>query len=206
MGLFNRQDDSPSHEEEELELPTREDFRQPLVGDEPPPAPSGSTRYGIDDAIALLRELPDRDDEQLVAIVCKTLESARIRPQDILRDAEHKEQRLEKERKGVEQQIADLEKQLKQKRQSLSDLEGSLEELRHTRARLQRTSGAKAQGSGQAQTRKPAAESEAQPATKPAAGARPEAASQAEPAGAPNQGAEAPDPAGAARRQRGPQR
>lgn len=196
MGLFNRQDPTSTSEDEELELPTREDFRQPLVGEEPPPR-TGNTGYGIDDAITLLRELPDKDDETLIRIVCKTLESAQIRTRDILKDADQKEQRLERERNQVKQDIASLEKQLNAKRQSLAGLEGSLEELHRTRGRLQKAAGQRAEKAEAPKRPKPAPVSEK---------------AEAEPAPEPKSDTESIEPVGeqagpiGGRRQRGPQR
>jgi len=143
MGLFSRQDNSSNNDDLDLELPTREDFQQPLV-DEPGPrtptqpsqaAPSG--RYGIDNAIELLRQLPESEDRQTMSVVCKTLESAQIRMSDLLQDAQQKEQKLKQQHKSLEQEIEQLQSKMDDRRKQLKQLAESLEEVTRIKARFE---------------------------------------------------------------------
>ena len=143
MGLFSRQDSSPNSDDLDLELPTREDFHQPLV-DEPgprtPPQPTQAAsfgRYGIDDAIQLLRQLPESEDHQTMSVVCKTLESAQISMSDLLQDARQKEQKLKQQHKGLEQEIEQLQSKMDDRRKQLKQLSESLEEVTRIKARFE---------------------------------------------------------------------
>ncbi|WP_439510449.1 hypothetical protein [Marinimicrobium koreense] len=134
MGLFNRHEQDNAPEDEDLDLPTRDDFHAPLVDE---PKARNATRYSIDDAMALMRQLPDDPDERLMEVICKTLESARIRTDDVLQDANQKEQRIRREHQGIEQDIAALQKQIDDKQVQLAELSTSLEELTRIKARFE---------------------------------------------------------------------
>lgn len=135
MGLFNRNERDTNPEDDDLELPTQEDFHAPLVEDS---NLRSASRYSIDDAIALMRDLPDEPDERLMEVICKTLESARIRTDDVLKDAQQKEQRIRREHQGIEQDIAGLQKQIDDKQSKLADMSASLEELTRIKSRFEK--------------------------------------------------------------------
>lgn len=138
MGLFSRHENDHETDDGELELPTQDDFSKPLVEE-------GRTkvagRYTIDDAIELMRQLPDDADERMMVVVCKTLESAHIRTADVLQDAEHKEQKIRRQHKGIEQEISDLQAQIDDRQKRLAQLSDSLEELTQIKARFKGASG-----------------------------------------------------------------
>ncbi len=134
MGLFNRHEPDIAPEDDDLDLPTREDFNAALVDD---PKPRSRSRYSIDDAIALMRQLPDEPDDRLMEVICKTLESAQIRTEDVLQDAREKEQRIRREHQGIEQDIDGLQKQIDHKQSKLGELSASLEELTRITARFE---------------------------------------------------------------------
>ena len=143
MGLFSRQDSSSNNDDLDLDLPTQEDFHQPLV-DEPGPkiasqrAQSASpARYGIDDAIQLLRQLPESEDHRTMRVVCKTLESTQIRMSDLLEDARQKEQKLKQQHKGLEQEIEQLQAKMDDRRKQLKQLSESLEEVARIKTRFE---------------------------------------------------------------------
>jgi len=144
MGLFSRNDNSSNNDDMDLELPTREDFQQPLV-DEPGPKTSPKTapskRYSIDDAIELLRHLPESEDRQTMSVICKTLESAQIRMSDLLQDAQHKEHKLKQEHKELEQDIEQLQAKIDERRKQLQQLSESLEEVIRIKARFEQSLG-----------------------------------------------------------------
>lgn len=143
MGLFSRQDRSSNNDDLDLELPTHEDFHQPLVDEPNPkvhPQPAqtvSSGRYGIDDAIELLRQLPESEDHQTMSVICKTLESAQIRMSDLLQDARQKEQKLKQQHKGLEQDIEQLQAKIDDRRKQLKQLSESLEEVTRIKARFE---------------------------------------------------------------------
>lgn len=200
MGLFNRQDNSSNNDDLDLELPTREDFQQPLV-DEPSPKTSpqarASGRYGIDDAIELLRQLPESEDHHTMSVICKTLESAQIRMSDLLQDARQKEQKLKQQHKGLEQDIEQLQAKIDDRRKQLKQLSESLEEVTRIKARFEQGVGKpKAASEPHANTSAPV-----KPADKPAEAPKSTTSAAPQPSGPP---ADDPQGSGAAgRRARG---
>lgn len=134
MGLFSKHDNDAHPEDDSLELPTRDDFHQPLV-EETRTRPAG--RYSFDDAIGLMRDLPETPNDELMAVICKTLESAHIRLEDVLQDARQKEQRIRREHQGIEQDIQSLQKQIDKKQSELSQLAQTLEELIRIKERFE---------------------------------------------------------------------
>lgn len=138
MGLFNRNDNDRNIDESDLDLPTQDDFHQPLV-EEPRPTPTG--RYSIEDAIQLMRQLPTMPDDQMMEIICKTLESAKIKTADVLQDANQKEQRIRRENSGIEKEIANLQAQIDERQRRLQQMSETLEELMEIKARFEAASG-----------------------------------------------------------------
>lgn len=87
----------------------------------PPPmaAPAAMTKpasYGIEDAIQLMRELPDNKKEMVISIVQKTLVSAKINVSTILDDATRKIERLERKNEKLGQEIRELEEAILQRK------------------------------------------------------------------------------------------
>lgn len=87
----------------------------------PPPmaAPalvSKPATYGIEDAILLMRELPDTKKEMVITIVQKTLVSAKINVSTILDDATRKIERLERKNDKLGQEIRELEEAILQRK------------------------------------------------------------------------------------------
>lgn len=92
----------------------------PNFAPQPPPAPQAAaapppqqqlskTSYGIEDAIKLMRELPEDKKEMVITIVQKTLISARVNVSSIIEDAAKKIERLEKKNEKLIQEIRELE-------------------------------------------------------------------------------------------------
>ena len=75
-----------------------------------------STSYGIEDAIQLMRELPDNKKEMVITIVQKTLVSAKINVSTILDDATRKIERLERKNEKLAQEIRELEEAILQRK------------------------------------------------------------------------------------------
>lgn len=87
----------------------------------PPPmaAPAMTTKaptYGVEDAIKLMRELPDSKKEMVITIVQKTLVSAKINVTTILDDATRKIERLERKNEKLGQEIRELEEAILQRK------------------------------------------------------------------------------------------
>lgn len=137
MGLFSRHETDRHIDESDLDLPTQDDFHQPLVEE---PKPKSSVHYSIEDAIQLMRQLPGLPDEQMMEIICKTLESANIKTVDVLKDANHKEQRIRREHSGIEKEIANLQNQIDERQKRLQKMSESLEELIEIKARFEAAS------------------------------------------------------------------
>lgn len=134
MGLFNRHENDTPSDEGDLQLPTRDDFRQPLVEDSRGKA---TGRYSIDDAIGLIRQLPSAPDAATMAVICKTLESAQIKTIDILKDANQKEKKIRRQHDGIEQEIASLQAQIDERQKQLEALSESLDELTEIKSRFE---------------------------------------------------------------------
>ncbi len=79
-------------------------------------APTPAATYGIEDAIRLMRELPDNKKEMVITIVQKTLVSAKINVTTILDDATRKIERLERKNEKIGQEIRELEEAILQRK------------------------------------------------------------------------------------------
>ena len=98
-----------------------------------PPKPS----YGIDDAIALMRDLPETDNIALVVQVIKrTLESMRVDVAAIIEDGITKQHSLENQVKTLQREIASLLQELAQRREEIASLRADQEETHSVRVLL----------------------------------------------------------------------
>ncbi len=79
--------------------------------------------YSIEDAIKLMRELPEEQRMMVVSIVQKTLSSANIDVADIIEDASRKLARLEARSKQLNKEIEELEQGISQRRDEISKIE-----------------------------------------------------------------------------------
>ena len=114
-----------------------------LPGVAPAPAaarPAGGrspvTSYGIDDAILLMRTLPQENVELVVRVVKHTLESTRIDIGAIIDDASQKQQRIEARVQVLKDAIADLEKEIQVRRKEIDELETDHRETTKVKERL----------------------------------------------------------------------
>jgi hypothetical protein len=105
----------------------------------PPPmpaAPAAAARpatYGIEDAIQLMRELPDDKKEMVITIVQKTLVSAKINVSTILDDATRKIERLDRKNEKLAQEIRELEEAILQRKQEMDQNARDLAETREVK-------------------------------------------------------------------------
>ena|GEM_PF-3115910 len=94
-------------------------------------APAPKPSYGIEDAIRLMRELPDNKKEMVITIVQKTLISAKINVHSIVEDAVRKIDRLEKKNDKLGQEVRELEEAILQRKMEIEkngrDIEETIE-------------------------------------------------------------------------------
>lgn len=84
--------------------------------------------YGIQDAIELIRQLPNVDSDIVVSVVRKTLESTKIHVSEIITDAEQREAAIESRSEGLITKISDLEGQIKNLNAEISELNAEIDE------------------------------------------------------------------------------
>jgi len=149
MGLFSRTNSgNPGQEEfDEIDLPTSDDLKGGMFTSEEPATPVAAApvrrttpvkgSYGIEDAIKLMRSLPRDNNEVVVTVVKKTLESTNIKVTEIVDDANQKETRIRNQHKTLEGEIKELQDQIAHRNQQISDLLQDLKETTDVRQRLQ---------------------------------------------------------------------
>lgn len=112
-----------------------------LEGKPPPPVlPPARTapRYGIDEAIRLMRTLPVDDNPDLVVRVIKrTLESLSVKVPDIIDDAAKRQESLRTKISEHQAAIVQLEREIDTRRFDIGRLEDELAETTQVRERLQ---------------------------------------------------------------------
>ena len=96
-----------------------------------------NNKYGIDHVVALMRDLPDANNDVVVAVVTKTLESANINVVNIINDASKKEQMLESDIHQLKNEIKDLQAQIAEKEEKISVSTAILEETQKVRGLLE---------------------------------------------------------------------
>lgn len=100
------------------------------------PAAKSVKKYGIEDAIALMRKLPEADMRLVATVIKESLDSAAIKLDQILSDAEEKETRLESQIRKLDAEIEELEMMIKQRRDSIIRLADDLRETREVKNNL----------------------------------------------------------------------
>jgi hypothetical protein len=110
---------------------------------EPRPVPAlppqrTTPRYGIDDAIKLMRTLPvDENVDLVVRVIKRTLESLSVRVPDILEDAQKRQESLRSKIAEHHGAIMQLERDIEGRRQEIARLDDELAETTTVRERLQ---------------------------------------------------------------------
>jgi hypothetical protein len=103
-----------------------------------PPSAETNMRYGIDDAIKLMRTLPVEENENLVVRVMKTtLASLKVSIGDIIDDALKRQDVLGKKVADYRAQITSFEREIEARRHEISRLEEELGEVTRVKERLQ---------------------------------------------------------------------
>lgn len=146
MGLFSRSgpDDNQNNDDfKDIELPNSKDLNEPVFSapepsiNLPKSRPSLKAGYGIEDAIELMRGLPRDNNEVVVTVVKKTLESTNISVQDIIDDADAKETRIRENHKKLEEEIKQFQSQIAQRNQQITELLDDLKVTTDVRERMQ---------------------------------------------------------------------
>lgn len=146
MGLFSRNHGDTENEQfDETDLPGSNDLStDPFIGEDPsmdlefgsnsePARPA----YGIEQAIRLMKSLPRDNNEVVVMVVKRTLESTDIQVQDIIADATAKEERLRTQQKQLEAEIKHFQEEISQRSQKISELLQDLKDTGDVRQRLE---------------------------------------------------------------------
>jgi hypothetical protein len=109
------------------------------LGTAPPPAPAKKgPRYGITDAVQLLRGLPAEQNSELVIRVMRaTLASLDVHLPDIIEDASRRQKSTTERIASVHAQTAELERQLEALKREIVALEADLKETTVVKERLQ---------------------------------------------------------------------
>lgn len=146
MGLFSRNnnDDTSGELLDSAGLPNSLDLNTdyfepdtPTLTKASPNASRKAISYGIEDAISLMRKLPSDNMEVVVSVVKQTLESTQISVDDIITDANDKEERLLARNSQLEKEIKDLEQEIASRNKQIKDLLLDHKETVTVRERLQ---------------------------------------------------------------------
>jgi hypothetical protein len=102
------------------------------------PSASSSGKFGITEAIQLMRTLPvDQNTELVVRVVRATLASLDVHLPVIIEDALRRQKTIQDRIAAIHAQIAELEKQLEVHRKEIAALEADLKETSSVKDRLQ---------------------------------------------------------------------
>jgi hypothetical protein len=102
-----------------------------------PPVAPPEHRFGIDDAIQLMRSLPTESNTALVVrVVRATLGAVHVSVEEIVADATRKEARVKESIATLEIQIVELDKQLGSLRREIAAQQADLKETMNVRERL----------------------------------------------------------------------
>lgn len=138
---------------------------EPTLRDPDPEPPEeieyDAPAYGIDDAIQLMRALPQDNVELVVQVVKRTLESTNVKTRTIIDDASRKQGEIESRIDVLKKEIAEFEQEISTRKEEITKLEADHKETTQVKDRLQlaeklSTSGSPApSASQQAPRRKP---------------------------------------------------
>jgi len=102
-----------------------------------PPVTSGG--YGIQEAIELIRKLPNVNTEIVITVVIKTLESANISVDKIIKDAQAREHKIEDRSGRLISKIESLEAEIAELNEEITQLNSDLEETNRVKDLLMRS-------------------------------------------------------------------
>jgi hypothetical protein len=99
--------------------------------------PGARGRYGIAEAMQLMRTLPvDQNVELVVRVIRSTLESMNVQLPGIIEDAEARETSLQARMGLLNEEIASFSREIERRRQEIATLEAELVEITTVKERL----------------------------------------------------------------------
>jgi len=104
-----------------------------------PSSPTNSGAYGIQEAIELIRKLPNVNTDIVVTVVIKTLESANISVDRIIKDAQAREHKIEDRSGRLISKIDSLEAEIAELNEEITQLNSDLEETNRVKDLLMRS-------------------------------------------------------------------
>ena len=134
MGLFS---DKPKQK-----VPAMQEQEPVAAQPEPAPVqqapPAVRPKYGIAEAIRLMRSLPQdlTTTDIVVQVIKRTLESANIDVGAIIADATQKEDTIEKRIRALQEEIAGFEREIQSRTAEIAQLQADLEETSRVKERL----------------------------------------------------------------------
>ena len=114
--------------------------RQAQTEREPEPEPEPEwdpPAYGINDAIQLMRALPQDNVELVVQVVTRTLESTKVKVSHIIEDATRKQKNIEGRIEVLKREIAEFEAEIATRKDEINKLEADHDETSTVKDRLQ---------------------------------------------------------------------
>jgi hypothetical protein len=120
-------------EAKEAAAPAAEAAAEPAEAPKPATTPS----YGIEQAIALMRTLPQESVELVVSVVKHTLESTKIDLPTIIEDATRKQERIAARIKVLKAEIEDLQSEIQTRTKEIGELEEDNKETTMVKDRLE---------------------------------------------------------------------
>lgn len=153
MGLFDRKRTPDVDVKQQQQASAPQSEPAPAAKEEPAPAPAPAAEkvvvapakpaepakpsYGIQNAIELMRQLPDDNVPLVVEVVKKTLESLEVDVPSIIEDAERRHARIENRVDGLRQEITDFEDEIAARKQEIEALTADRDETLMVRDRLE---------------------------------------------------------------------
>lgn len=139
MGMFSRKLEEADAELQQTRAePVLPAGPAPLKPPDRPVVDKPRARYGVDEAIQLLRTLPSEPQHRdlVMSVVRTTLASMNVQVKDILEDAARKQATLEDKVSALEGAIRGFEQEIADRRTEVSRLHAELEETRQVKERL----------------------------------------------------------------------
>ena len=93
--------------------------------------------YGIEEAISLMRRVPDEKPELVVLVVKKTLESANIRIAPIINDATSRQKRIDNRVASLQHEVATLQGEVAALAEDILSLQADRDETSLVKERLE---------------------------------------------------------------------
>jgi predicted RNase H-like nuclease (RuvC/YqgF family) len=134
MGIFKKGKNEPEFELETNPVSKQNNFEPDASREHSTPSSAGSPKasikqsYGIEDAIALMRKLPNVNSEITITVVKKTLESANIQVEEIISDAARKESQIETRTEQLSKEISELQDRISHLNDEINELTSDLKE------------------------------------------------------------------------------